>query len=259
MNVLLLGGGAREHTMAWSISQSPLLTQLYISPGNGGTHHLATHVDLFSGFGEIADFVHQHNIDIIIVGPEVPLVDGIVDYMRDHAADVLIVGPDKVGAQLEGSKDYAKRFMIDEGIPTASYHTITKDQLTKGYQILTDMSPPYVLKADGLAAGKGVIITSDLSEARTVLNDMLDGQFGDASARVVIESFLTGLEFSVFALVDGSDYIILPIAKDYKRVGEGDTGPNTGGMGSISPVDFVDDAMRAKVEERIIRPTIAGL
>lgn len=259
MKVLLIGSGAREHAIAWKLSQSPNLTQLYISPGNAGTKGLGIQKNLSDDFTSIHKFIQDQEIDLMVVGPEIPLVDGIVDYMKIHQPDLKIIGPDQAGARLEGSKDFSKQFMLAEGIPTADYSTIHKNELEKGYDVLTEMSPPYVLKADGLAAGKGVIITSDLEEAKNVLKEMLEGQFGTSSSKVVIESFLTGIEFSAFALVDGQNYVLLPIAKDYKRIGEGDTGPNTGGMGAVSPVDFVDDEMKSKLTQRIIKPTIEGL
>jgi len=263
MNILLLGSGGREHALAWKMAQSPELTKLYIAPGNAGTSANGTNVRLdLNDFESIGQFSLEHKIDMIVVGPEVPLVEGIRDYFtnRGELKDIIIVGPDKEGARLEGSKDFAKTFMQKYDIPTAAYQTFSSGETEKGFAFLKIMKPPYVLKADGLAAGKGVIISDNIDEARNSLAEMIDKQkFGKASARVVIEDFLSGIEVSVFVLTDGKNYVILPEAKDYKRIGEGDTGLNTGGMGSISPVPFADKEFMDKVEARIIKPTIDGL
>lgn len=262
MNVLLLGSGGREHALAWKMCQSPRLTKLYIAPGNAGTGEIARNVDIkVTDFETLAGFVQEKNIDLLVVGPEDPLVEGIRDFFEADArfARLMIVGPGKAGAILEGSKDYAKEFMFRHGIPTAAYLTVTSENLEEGIAFLNKLNPPYVLKADGLAAGKGVLILDNREEAIRELNLMLGGKFGKASARVVIEEFLKGIELSVFALTDGKDYRILGSAKDYKRVGEGDTGLNTGGMGAVSPVLFADEVFSRKVEERIVRPTIEGL
>lgn len=262
MKVLLLGGGGREHALAWKIKQSARLEKLYIAPGNAGTAEIAENVDLaVTDFEAIGRFIYEKAIGMLVVGPEDPLVEGIRDYLAADGRfqDLMIVGPGKAGAILEGSKDYAKQFMIRHGIPTARYMTVTPDQLEEGMKFLSDLKPPYVLKADGLAAGKGVLIIDDLEEARRELEEMLGGKFGKASKRVVIEEFLHGIEISVFAITDGKDYKILGSAKDYKRIGEGDTGLNTGGMGAVSPVPFADEAFNRKVEERIVCPTVEGL
>lgn len=262
MNVLLLGSGGREHALAWKMCQSPRLTKLYIAPGNAGTGEIARNVDIkVTDFETLAGFVQEKNIDLLVVGPEDPLVEGIRDFFEADArfARLMIVGPGKAGAILEGSKDYAKEFMFRHGIPTAAYLTVTSENLEEGIAFLNKLNPPYVLKADGLAAGKGVLILDNREEAIRELNLMLGGKFGKASARVVIEEFLKGIELSVFALTDGKDYRILGSAKDYKRVGEGDTGLNTGGMGAVSPVPFADEVFSRKVEKRIVRPTIEGL
>lgn len=263
MNILLLGSGGREHAFAWKISQSKLVDHLYIAPGNSGTLKLGTQVKLdINDFEKVAGFVLEHKISMVVVGPEEPLVNGIYDYFkqRDDLAFVKVIGPSKTGAQLEGSKDFAKRFMIRNGIPTAAYESFTKDTLYKGFQFLDGLTAPYVLKADGLAAGKGVLILDNVDDAKRELSIMLSEQkFGDAGKLVVIEEFMKGIECSVFVLSDGKNYQVLPNAKDYKRVGEGDSGLNTGGMGAVSPVPFVDDAFMKKVEERVIRPTIEGL
>ena len=261
MNILLLGSGGRESALAWKISQSPLTDQLYIAPGNGGTGAYGTNVALSPvDFPAIAQFVRDHAIDLLVVGNEDPLVAGIVDYMRQAVPALPVVGPEKAGAMLEGSKDFSKRFMTEEGIPTARYRSFTAGTIADGYAFLETLQPPYVLKADGLAAGKGVLIVPTLAEAREALAQMLHGMFGQSSATVVIEEFLSGIECSVFVLTDGhGGYRILPVAKDYKRIGEGDTGLNTGGMGAVSPVPFADDAFMAKVEVRIVRPTVDGL
>lgn len=263
MNILLLGSGGREHALAWKIAQSPLTNKLFVAPGNGGTEDVAINipeVDV-NDFAAVAEVVQRESIDLLVVGPEEPLVRGIVDYFRNHDTlhDLLIVGPDAKGARLEGSKDFSKSFMKRHRIPTAAYQTFMADQTDAGKAFIDTMQAPYVLKADGLAAGKGVIIAPTAEEAKRELAEMLGGKFGAASRRVVIEEFLDGIECSVFVATDGKDYRILPVAKDYKRIGDGDTGLNTGGMGSVSPVPFADEAFMRKVEERIIRPTISGL
>lgn len=262
MKVLLLGSGGREHALAWKIAQSPRLEKLYVAPGNAGTAQIAENVNLSVGdFEAIGEFIFAQQIDLLVVGPEDPLVAGIRDYLEADVRfkDLLIVGPRKDGAILEGSKDFAKQFMMRHEIPTARYMTVTSEQLSEGQQFLATLQPPYVLKADGLAAGKGVLILQDLPEAQQELEKMLEGKFGKASRQVVIEEFLTGIEISVFAITDGRDYRVLGSAKDYKRVGEGDTGLNTGGMGAVSPVPFADAEFNRKVEEKIIRPTVEGL
>ncbi|MFN0049135.1 MAG: phosphoribosylamine--glycine ligase [Cytophagales bacterium] len=263
MNVLIVGSGGRESAIAWKISQSKLLTKLFIAPGNPGTEPFGENVNIaVDNFPALASFSVENNIELILVGPEVPLVLGIKDFFNNTAQTkhVSIIGPDKKGAQLEGSKDFSKDFMKKYGIPTAAYATFTKENLQEGLKYLETQVPPFVLKADGLAAGKGVIITSDLTEAKATLTEMISNlKFGEASAKVVIEAFLSGIEVSVFALTDGKNYIILPEAKDYKRIGVGDTGPNTGGMGAVSPVPFADKIFMQKVEERIIIPTVNGL
>ncbi|TNE53097.1 MAG: phosphoribosylamine--glycine ligase [Bacteroidetes bacterium] len=260
MNVLLLGGGGREHTFAHKLAQDPDCSRLFIAPGNAGTAACGSNVDLsVTDFPAIKAFVLANQIDMVIVGPEEPLVRGIVDWFAADSAlaEVQVVGPSAAGAQLEGSKAFAKKFMARHQIPTAQYREVTTPE--EGMAFLQTLRPPYVLKADGLAAGKGVLILDDLEEAGAALTTMLEGQFGDASRRVVIEEFLSGIEFSVFVLTDGNTYKILPEAKDYKRVGEGDTGLNTGGMGAVSPVPFVTPELWKKVEDQIIRPTVAGL
>lgn len=262
MKLLLLGSGGREHALAWKISQSPKIEKLFIAPGNAGTAQVGENVAIKADdFDAIRTFVTENGINMVVVGPEDPLVKGIYDYFKADPAlrDVPVIGPSKQGAVLEGSKDFAKGFMQRHGIPTAAYRTFTADTLQKGLQFLETLKAPYVLKADGLCAGKGVLILPTLEEAQRELKEMLDGMFGNASARVVIEEFLSGIECSVFVLTDGTHYKILPEAKDYKRIGEHDTGLNTGGMGSVSPVPFADEAWMKKVEERIIRPTVEGL
>ncbi len=261
MNILLIGNGGREHALAWKIRQSSLCRNLYIAPGNPGTAHLGINIPVaVDDFTGLANFCQSHNIDLVVPGPEAPLVNGLRDYLEQHLPHLAIAGPGKAGAQLEGSKHFSKAFMLRHGIPTARARTFTSDQLTQAIGYLQEISPPYVIKADGLAAGKGVIITSDGNEATTELNHMLSGQkFGKAGTTILIEEYLTGTELSVFVLTDGRHYLILPEAKDYKRIGEGDTGPNTGGMGAVSPVPFANTAFMKKVEERIIQPTIAGL
>lgn len=262
MKVLLLGSGGREHALAWKMVQSPKLEKLYVAPGNAGTAEIAENVAIaVNDFQAIADFIAENGIRMLVVGPEDPLVGGIRDFLQadGRLGGLLIVGPGKEGALLEGSKDFAKQFMQRYHIPTAGYMTVTRKNLAEGMQFLATLKPPYVLKADGLAAGKGVLIIDDLGEAQSELEQMLDGKFGKASARVVIEEFLKGIEISVFAVTDGKGYKILGSAKDYKRVGEGDTGLNTGGMGAVSPVPFADEAFNRKVEERIVCPTVEGL
>lgn len=262
MNILLLGSGGREHALAWKIAKSSKLDKLFIAPGNAGTNQVGTNVNIKAeDFDAIKEFVLANDIKMVVCGPEAPLVAGISDYFKNDEAlkNIPVVGPSKEGAQLEGSKEYAKEFMMRHGIPTAAYKAFTKDTLEEGKAFLATLKAPYVLKADGLAAGKGVLIISNLAEAQKELEEMLGGMFGDASSTVVIEEFLSGIECSVFALTDGKDYVILPEAKDYKRIGEGDTGLNTGGMGSISPVSFADEEFMTKVEERIVKPTINGL
>lgn len=262
MKILLLGSGGREHALAWKINQSPKVEQLYIAPGNAGTSEVGTNVALSAtDFDGIKSFVLEQSIDMVVVGPEDPLVKGIYDYFRDdeQLKGIPVIGPSKAGATLEGSKDFAKAFMQRHQIPTARYQTFTKETLDEGIAFLKTLRAPYVLKADGLCAGKGVLILDTIEEAEKELCNMLRGMFGSASASVVIEEFLKGVECSVFVLTDGKDYKLLPEAKDYKRIGEGDTGLNTGGMGSISPVPFADAKWMEKVEERIIRPTIKGL
>lgn len=258
MNVLIIGSGGREHALAWKIAQSPLLEQLYTMPGNPGTATVGQNVegDIFD-FEGIEKFVEEHEVDTIIVGPEAPLVAGISDYFKDK--NVNVVGPSKAGAELEGSKAFAKSFMKEFNIPTAAYVEVTQSNLQEGLAYISNNAGPYVLKADGLAAGKGVLIIEDREEAKDELSNMINGKFGDASSKVVIEEFLDGIEFSVFVLTDGERYKILPEAKDYKRIGEGDTGLNTGGMGAVSPVSFVDATMMKIVENEIVIPTIKGL
>ena len=262
MKLLLLGSGGREHALAWKIAQSPKVEKLYIGPGNAGTATIGENVEMTpTDFDEVADFVINYEIDMVVVGPEVPLVKGITDYFQHHSLlrDVKIIGPSKVGAQLEGSKDFAKGFMKRHNIPTAAYATFDGDHVEEGCRFLETLSAPYVLKADGLAAGKGVLIVPTLEEAKKELREMLGGMFGNASSRVVIEEFLSGVECSVFVLTDGKNYQLLPEAKDYKRIGEGDTGLNTGGMGSVTPVPFATREWMQKVEKEIIRPTVNGL
>ena len=262
MNILLLGSGGREHALAWKIAQSPLLDKLYIAPGNAGTANVGENVPIkATDFEQIKAFVLEKGIDMVVVGPEDPLVNGIWDFFHNDAqlASIPVIGPSKDGAQLEGSKDFAKQFMLRHGIPTAAYRTFTGETLEEGLKFLETLKAPYVLKADGLCAGKGVLILPTLDEARKELREMLGGMFGGASSRVVIEEFMSGIECSVFALTDGKNYRILPEAKDYKRIGEHDTGLNTGGMGSVSPVPFATREWMKKVEDRIVRPTVEGL
>ena len=262
INILIVGSGGREHAMAWKIKQSPKLNQLFIAPGNAGTSLLGTNIEVgVSDFEGLKKVALDNHIDLVLVGPEVPLCEGLHDYflVDKSLQHIKVVGPQKLGAQLEGSKDFAKEFMVRHQIPTAKYCSVTAETLSEGLDFLKTMNAPYVLKADGLAAGKGVLIIGELAEAENSLKEMLDGQFGAASQKVVVEEFLSGIECSVFAITDGKDYKILPVAKDYKRIGEGDTGLNTGGMGAISPVSFADEIFMNKVEERIIRPTVEGL
>lgn len=262
MNILIVGSGGREHAMAWKIKQSPKLNQLFIAPGNAGTALLGTNLPVgVSDFSGLKRVVLDNQIDLVLVGPEVPLCEGLHDFFSsdEQLKNIRFVGPYRLGAQLEGSKDFAKEFMMRHQIPTAKYLAVTAGNLQEGLAFLKTMNAPYVLKADGLAAGKGVLIINDLQEAEESLREMLGGQFGSASSKVVIEEFLSGIECSVFAITDGNDYKILPVAKDYKRIGEGDTGLNTGGMGAISPVSFADETFMKKVEDRIIRPTVEGL
>ena len=263
MNVLVLGSGGREHTFAWKIANSPLCGSLFVAPGNSGTAGIATNLEIgVNDFQSIKKAVLKHDIQMVIVGPEDPLVRGIHDFFLNDPAlkYTAVIGPQKAAAQLEGSKEFAKEFLFRHQIPTAAYQSFTAHEIEKGYAFLETLSPPYVLKADGLAAGKGVLIIKDLNEAKTELKQMLlDSKFGAASAKVVIEEFLDGIELSCFVLTDGENYKILPTAKDYKRIGEGDTGLNTGGMGAISPVPFANEALMAKIDARIVAPTIEGL
>ena len=263
MNILILGAGGREHTFAWKIAQSPLCNQLFVAPGNSGTSSIATNLNVsVVNFEGIKKQVLAHDINMVVVGPEDPLVNGIYDFFLNDPElhQVAVIGPQKAAAQLEGSKEFAKEFLWRHGIPTAAYESFTKDTLDKGYAFLESVNSPYVLKADGLAAGKGVLILTDINEAKQELKSMLvDSKFGAASTKVVIEEFLDGIELSCFVLTDGKNYKLLPTAKDYKRIGEGDTGLNTGGMGAISPVPFVDSVLLTKIENRIVKPTVDGL
>ncbi len=262
MNVLLLGSGGREHAIAWKLKQSEKLSHLYIAPGNGGTSQLGENVAISeTDFPKIKEFCLSHAVDMVVIGPEDPLVQGIYNIFKNDntTSHIIVIGPSQEGAQLEGSKDFAKDFMKANNIPTASYLTVTKGNLQEGKRFLEILQAPYVLKADGLAAGKGVLIIQDIDEAKTSLEEMLNGKFGKASEKVVIEEFLDGIECSVFVLTDGKSYKILPEAKDYKRIGEGDTGLNTGGMGAVSPVSFADKDFIKKVEEKIVKPTILGI
>ena len=262
MNVLVLGSGGREHAVSWKLSQSSQLEKLFIAPGNAGTAALGQNVDISpTDFDAVKKLVLENNISIVFVGPEAPLVEGIHDYFEadPELKNVGVVGPKKEGAILEGSKDFSKEFMKRHNIPTAKYKSFTKDNLESGYEFLESLKAPYVLKADGLAAGKGVLILDDLAEAKLELKNMTSGKFGDASATVVIEEFLDGIELSVFVITDGNSYKILPEAKDYKRIGEGDTGLNTGGMGAVSPVPFANKGFMDKIENQIIIPTVKGL
>jgi len=262
MNILIIGGGGREHTIAWKLAQSPNCGKLFVAPGNAGTHEIATNLAIgINDFTEIKKVILSNDIQMVIVGPEDPLVNGIHNFfLKDkQLKDVIVVGPQKDAAKLEGSKEFAKEFMKAHNIPTAQYDSFTAETVEEGCRFLDTMNPPYVLKADGLAAGKGVLILQDLVDAKDELRQMLVGQkFGEASQKVVIEEFLDGIELSCFVLTDGKNYLTLPMAKDYKRIGEGDTGLNTGGMGAISPVPFASDAFMKKIEERIIKPTLVG-
>ncbi len=262
MKLLLLGSGGREHALAWKIAQSPKIEKLYIAPGNAGTRNVGENVAIKADdFDAIKSFVLENDINMVVVGPEDPLVKGVYNFFKEDAElkDIPVIGPSRAGAVLEGSKDFAKEFMMRHNIPTAGYKSITAENLEEGLAFLETLEAPYVLKADGLCAGKGVLILPTLDEAKKELKEMLGGMFGNASATVVIEEFLSGIECSVFVLTDGKSYKILPEAKDYKRIGEGDKGLNTGGMGSISPVPFATKEWMQKVEERIIRPTVEGL
>jgi phosphoribosylamine--glycine ligase len=263
MTILLLGSGGREHALAWKMLQSPKCPKLFVAPGNAGTGSIATNVDISPvDFESIKKFSIAEKIDMIVVGPEDPLVKGIYDFFQNDDAlkHIPVIGPSMLGAQLEGSKEFAKEFLVRHNIPTAAYDSFTKETVEKGCDFLETLQPPYVLKADGLAAGKGVLIINDLEEAKTELRNMLvNEKFGSASAKVVIEEFLDGIELSCFVLTDGKSYKILPTAKDYKRIGEGDSGLNTGGMGAVSPVPFADKTLMEKIETRIVKPTIEGL
>lgn len=263
MTILLLGSGGREHALAWKMLQSSHCSKLFVAPGNAGTASIATNVAINpNDFAAVKNLVLAENIEMVVVGPEDPLVNGVYDFFKNDAdlKAIPVIGPSKHGAQLEGSKEFAKEFLVKHNIPTAAYDSFTKDTVEKGCEFLTTLQPPYVLKADGLAAGKGVLILNDLAEAQQELRNMLvDAKFGDASSKVVIEEFLDGIELSCFVLTDGKNYKILPTAKDYKRIGEGDTGLNTGGMGAVSPVPFADAVLMEKIEERIVKPTVLGL
>ena len=263
MNILILGAGGREHTLAWKLSQSPKLKNLYVAPGNAGTSKIATNIPVgVNDFEGIKKAVLENDVNIVIVGPEDPLVNGVHDFFLNDSElkNIPVIGPQKAGAELEGSKEFAKKFMIRHNIPTAAYESFTAETLQEGFDFLETLQPPYVLKADGLAAGKGVVILEDIAEAKEELKTMLvDAKFGNASATVVIEEFLAGIELSVFVLTDGSGYKVLPTAKDYKRIGEGDAGLNTGGMGAISPVPFADEVLMDKIHQRIVKPTVEGL
>jgi len=263
MNILLLGSGGREHAFAWKMVQSPLCDKLFMAPGNAGTADIAINVNIgVSDFEAIKELVIAENIEMVVVGPEDPLVKGVYDFFLndDKLKNIPVIGPSKIGATLEGSKEFAKEFLVKHKIPTAAYDSFTAETVEKGCDFLETLQPPYVLKADGLAAGKGVLIIQDLAEAKEELRNMLVGQkFGAASSKVVIEEFLDGIELSCFVITDGKSYKILPTAKDYKRIGEGDTGLNTGGMGAVSPVPYVDDVLMEKIETRIVKPTVAGL
>lgn len=263
MNILIIGNGGREHALAWKIRQSPLCDKLFVAPGNPGTALVAENVDIATeDFQNLGKFCKEQAVELMVVGPEAPLVKGIRDYFESDPwlKDILIIGPGKVGAQLEGSKDFSKQFMLRNGIPTAKAKAFNVSEMEQAFEYISTCKPPIVVKADGLAAGKGVIISLSQAEAKAVLKDMLvNKKFGEASAKVLIEEFLNGIELSVFVLTDGKDYVILPEAKDYKRIGEGDTGPNTGGMGAVSPVVFATPAFMQRVEEEVVKPTIAGL
>ena len=262
MNILLLGSGGREHALAWKLAQSPKTDKLFVAPGNAGTETIATNIKISAtDFPAIKQFVMNNHIDMVVVGPEDPLVKGIYDFFMEdkELCNIPVIGPSAAGARLEGSKEFAKAFMMKHNIPTAKYKSITSDNLAEGKKFLHTLKAPYVLKADGLAAGKGVLIIPNLEEAEKELENMLNGMFGNASKTVVIEEFLSGIECSVFVLTDGESFKILPVAKDYKRIGEGDTGLNTGGMGAVSPVSFADETFMQKVEQKIVIPTINGL
>jgi len=263
MTILLLGSGGREHAFAWKILQSSKCSTLFVAPGNAGTAQIATNVEISpTNFEAIKNFVLREKVDMVVVGPEDPLVLGIYDYFKndDDLKNTIVIGPSKKGAQLEGSKEFAKEFLVKHQIPTAAYDSFTAETVEMGCAFLETLQPPYVLKADGLAAGKGVLIIQDIEEAKSELRDMLvNAKFGEASSKVVIEEFLDGIELSCFVLTDGKNYKILPTAKDYKRIGEGDAGLNTGGMGAVSPVPFVDKVLMDKIENRIVKPTVAGL
>ncbi|CAM3416714.1 phosphoribosylamine--glycine ligase [Zobellia roscoffensis] len=263
MNILILGAGGREHTLAWKLKQSPKLNNLYVAPGNAGTAEIAKNIPVgVNDFEGIKKAVLANDVNIVVVGPEDPLVNGVHDYFLNDSElkSIPVIGPQKAGAELEGSKEFAKKFMMRHNIPTAAYESFTAETLQEGFKFLETLQPPYVLKADGLAAGKGVVILEDIAEAKEELKTMLvDAKFGDASATVVIEEFLAGIELSVFVLTDGNGYKVLPTAKDYKRIGEGDAGLNTGGMGAISPVPFADEAFMNKIHQRIVKPTVEGL
>lgn len=259
MNILLLGSGGREHTLAWKMVQSPLCDQLFIAPGNAGTAYLGENLNIdLLDFPAVEKAIEKYSIDMLVVGPEEPLVKGIADYFKKHK-DLMVIGPESNGAILEGSKAFAKEFMATAKIPTARYKSFSQKDSAAAYEFLESLSPPYVLKADGLAAGKGVIIVSSLKEAKTELANMLNGRFGQAGHTVVIEEFLSGIEYSVFVLTDGVNWQLLPVAKDYKRVGEGDTGLNTGGMGAVSPVPFFDEHLKQKTIDQVIQPTMNEL
>ncbi|WP_258102576.1 phosphoribosylamine--glycine ligase [Marinoscillum sp. MHG1-6] len=263
MNVLIIGSGGREHAITWKIKQSPLCEKIYVAPGNGGTKEIAINLDInVKDFSAVRKAVVDYEIGLVVVGPEEPLVNGMVDDLKtnEETKGVLVIGPAQAAAKLEGSKEFSKDFMTKYGVPTAKAKTFDSSNIREGYQFLEELKPPYVLKADGLAAGKGVLITEDLSEAKANLDDLiLNKRFGDASARVLIEEFLSGIELSVFVLTDGKDFVVLPEAKDYKRIGEGDEGPNTGGMGAVSPVIFADKQFMNKVVEKVIKPTVKGI
>ncbi len=262
MNILILGSGGREHALAWKVKQSPKCGKIFIAPGNGGTDKVGTNLEIdLKNFDKVEKALQEHDIEMLIVGPEDPLVNGIVDHLKKNKAfkKLMIIGPTAKGAMLEGSKEYAKEFMKKYKIPTADARTVTKENLEETIKYMERLDPPYVLKADGLAGGKGVIITEELEEARKSLRELIDGKFGAASEKVLLEQFLKGIEVSFFVITDGKDYRILPEAKDYKRIGERDTGLNTGGMGAVSPVVFADRAFKEKVNKTIIKPTIEGL
>ena len=262
LNVLLLGSGGREHAFARKIAESPSVVKLFIAPGNAGTAQCGTNVDINpNNFGSVKQFVLTNNINLVVVGPEEPLVRGIADFFHEdnQISNIPVIGPSLAGAKLEGSKEFAKAFMMRHGVPTAQYKSFNKNTIEEANAFIDTLSAPYVLKADGLAAGKGVVILNDAAAAKAELAEMFSGKFGQAGNTVVIEEFLSGIECSVFVATDGKHYKILPVAKDYKRIGEGDTGPNTGGMGAVSPVPFADETFMQKVEERIVRPTVEGL